>query len=68
MGLCCWAAAAGIFLTASSRVIGVVTAFGAGMLIRALAFSLTQEAFRKGGMVSVTVRAANRPDTSCCCG
>ena len=51
-------ALAGIYLKASARVIGVVMAFGAGVLISALAFSLTREAFDKGGAVAVTVGMA----------
>jgi zinc transporter, ZIP family len=37
-------ALAGIHLEASARVIGAVMAFGAGVLISAMAFSLTREA------------------------
>ncbi|MGI9119471.1 MAG: ZIP family metal transporter [Acidimicrobiales bacterium] len=35
------------------RVIGLVMAFGAGVLISALAFELTEEAFRRGGLDAV---------------
>lgn len=51
-------ALAGVYLNVSSRVIGVVMAFGAGVLISALAFSLTREAFDRGGAVSVTAGLA----------
>lgn len=42
---------AGIGLVArpSQRVIALVMGFGAGVLISALAFELTEEAFRRGG-------------------
>jgi ZIP family zinc transporter len=42
-------AAAGLWLPASQRTIGLIMAFGAGVLISALAFELTDEAFRRGG-------------------
>lgn len=42
-------AVAGIYLTASKRVVGLVMAFGAGVLISALSFDLTREAYDKGG-------------------
>jgi len=48
-------ALAGIYLKASAEVIGVVMAFGAGVLVSALAFSLTREAFDKGGALPVGV-------------
>lgn len=51
-------AVAGIYVKASSKVIGAVMAFGAGVLISALAFSLTREAFDKGGAIAVTVGMA----------
>jgi len=51
-------ALAGIHLTVSAKVIGVVMAFGAGVLISAMAFSLTREAFDKGGALAVTVGLA----------
>ncbi|MGI8433438.1 MAG: ZIP family metal transporter [Nocardioidaceae bacterium] len=51
-------AIAGIYLKDSSRLIGAVMAFGAGVLISAMAFSLTREAFDKGGAVAVTVGLA----------
>ncbi|WP_137120481.1 ZIP family metal transporter [Segeticoccus rhizosphaerae] len=51
-------ALAGVYLKASPRLIGVIMAFGAGVLISALAFSLTREAFDKGGVAAVTVGMA----------
>lgn len=51
-------AAAGIRFRASPRLIGGIMAFGAGVLISALAFSLTREAFDRGGPVAVTVGLA----------
>jgi len=51
-------ALAGIYLKVSAGVIGVVMAFGAGVLISAMAFSLTREAFDKGGALAVTVGLA----------
>ncbi|RNE63815.1 ZIP family metal transporter [Cryobacterium tepidiphilum] len=51
-------ALAGIYWRVSSKVIGAVMAFGAGVLISALAFSLTREAFDKGGVLAVTVGLA----------
>lgn len=51
-------AVAGIYVKASSRMIGAVMAFGAGVLISALAFSLTREAYDKGGVIAVTVGMA----------
>ena len=45
----------GLRLAASQRLIGLVMAFGAGVLISALAFELTEEAFRRGGTVAVAV-------------
>lgn len=51
-------AVAGIRFNASPRLIGGVMAFGAGVLISALAFSLTTEAFDRGGALAVTVGLA----------
>ncbi|MEO8694188.1 MAG: ZIP family zinc transporter [Acidimicrobiales bacterium] len=48
----------GLMAKASQRVIGVVMAFGAGVLISALAFELTDEAFRRGGSDAVAVGLA----------
>jgi ZIP family zinc transporter len=46
-------AVAGLALPASQRTIGLVMAFGAGVLISALAFELTDEAYRRGGVDAV---------------
>ncbi|HEX9995406.1 MAG TPA: hypothetical protein VGB14_20975 [Acidimicrobiales bacterium] len=51
-------AVAGIVLPANQRAIGLVMAFGAGVLISALAFELTEEAFRRSGTGSVAVGLA----------
>jgi zinc transporter, ZIP family len=51
-------AVAGVKLPASQRVIGLIMGFGAGVLISALAFELTQEAFRRGGTDAVAVGLA----------
>jgi zinc transporter, ZIP family len=51
-------AVAGLRLPVSQRVIGLVMAFGAGVLISALAFELTEEAFRAGGTDAVAVGLA----------
>jgi zinc transporter, ZIP family len=45
----------GIYLRASNRVIGIVMAFGAGVLISALAFELTREAYDQSGGVAVVL-------------
>ena len=42
-------AALGLRLSPSKRAIGLVMAFGAGVLVSAAAFELTEEAFRRGG-------------------
>lgn len=39
----------GIYVRTSTRVIGLIMAFGSGVLISALAFELTQEAYQRGG-------------------
>jgi ZIP family zinc transporter len=51
-------AAAGLWIGASQRVIGLIMAFGAGVLISALAFELTEEAFRRGGTDAVALGLA----------
>lgn len=51
-------AAAGLFLRIPQRTIGIVMAFGAGVLISALAFELTDEADRLGGADAVAVGLA----------
>ena len=45
----------GLRLRASQRVIGLIMAFGAGVLISALTFELTDEAFRRGGSDAVAL-------------
>lgn len=45
----------GLRLRASQRVIGLIMAFGAGVLISALSFELTDEAFRRGGSDTVAL-------------
>lgn len=51
-------AVVGVKLPGSQRTIGLVMGFGAGVLISALAFDLTQEAFERGGADSVTIGLA----------
>lgn len=51
-------AVAGLRIGASQRVIGLIMAFGAGVLISALAFELTEEAFRRGGTDAVALGLA----------
>src|SRR3954467_12518264 len=51
-------AVAGLKLPASQRTIGLVMAFGAGVLISALAFELTDEAYRRGGVNAVVLGLA----------
>jgi ZIP family zinc transporter len=51
-------AAAGLIFRAPSRAIGLVLAFGAGTLISALAFELTEDAYRLGGADSVAAGLA----------
>ena len=46
-------AVAGLRLAPSQRLVGLVMAFGAGVLISALTFELTDEAFRRGGADAV---------------
>jgi ZIP family zinc transporter len=48
----------GIFSNASTRVIALVMGFGSGVLISALSFELTREAFDRGGTTSVCVGLA----------
>ena len=45
----------GLRLRASNRLIGLVMAFGAGVLVSALAFELTREAFERGGATAVVL-------------
>jgi zinc transporter, ZIP family len=51
-------AAAGLRIGASQRMIGLIMAFGAGVLISALTFELTDEAFRRGGTDAVALGLA----------
>jgi zinc transporter, ZIP family len=46
---------AGIYLPTSNRFIGIVMGFGAGVLISALAFELTSEAYDRAGGLSVVL-------------
>jgi ZIP family zinc transporter len=48
----------GLKLNASQRTIGLVMAFGSGVLISALAFELTDEAYRRGGVDAVALGLA----------
>ena len=48
-------AAVGLAWAAPQRVIGLVMAFGSGVLIAALSFELTEESFRQGGITVVAV-------------
>ena len=48
----------GLKLPASQRLVGLVMAFGSGVLISALAFELTEEAFRRGGIDAVAAGMA----------
>jgi ZIP family zinc transporter len=51
-------AAFGLWVHTGQRLIGLVMAFGSGVLISALAFDLTQEAFAQGGLDSVAAGMA----------
>jgi zinc transporter, ZIP family len=51
-------AIAGLLLTIPTRVIGLILGFGAGTLISAVAFELTEEAYRLGGADTVTLGLA----------
>jgi zinc transporter, ZIP family len=51
-------AAAGLRFRASQKVIGLVMAFGSGVLISALAFELTAESFDRGGGDTVALGLA----------
>ncbi|HEX8103078.1 MAG TPA: hypothetical protein VF533_10715 [Solirubrobacteraceae bacterium] len=48
-------AIAGLTLPTRQKTIGIVMAFGAGVLISALAFELTEESFRRGGTAPVAL-------------
>ena len=45
----------GLFVPASKRVISIVMALGAGVLISSLAFELMDDAFHKGGIAAASV-------------
>ncbi len=51
-------AALGLWLRFSQRAIGLIMAFGAGVLISAAAFELTEEAFDRGGRDAAVVGLA----------
>jgi ZIP family zinc transporter len=51
-------AVAGLSLPTPPRVIGLIMAFGAGVLISALTFELTSEAFKTGGVDAVSIGLA----------
>ena len=51
-------AAFGLGVKTGQRTIGLVMAFGAGVLISALAFELTEESFRRGGTATVALGLA----------
>ncbi len=51
-------AVVGLKTETSQRAIGVIMAFGAGVLISALSFELTHEAFRRGGADAVALGLA----------
>ena len=48
----------GLYLKVGLRVIGLVMAFGAGVLISAVAFELTEEAYRSAGSTAAAVGLA----------
>jgi ZIP family zinc transporter len=45
----------GIYLPVSARLIGLVMAFGAGVLISAVAFELAEEAYQRSGGTAVVL-------------
>ena len=51
-------AALGVYLKASARIIGLIMAFGSGVLISAVSFELTREAFERAGGTSVVTGLA----------
>ncbi len=51
-------AALGLLLKSSSRVSGLVMALGAGVLISALPFDLTEETFDRGGTTATVIGLA----------
>jgi ZIP family zinc transporter len=48
----------GLKVRTGQRTIGLIMAFGAGVLISALAFELTEESFRRGGTITVAAGLA----------
>ena len=48
----------GLYLKVGLRVIGLVMAFGAGVLISAVAFELTEEAYRSAGSLAAALGLA----------
>ncbi len=48
----------GLYLKVGLRVIGLVMAFGAGVLISAVAFELTEEAYRSAGSIAAALGLA----------
>src|SRR5215218_10833470 len=51
-------AVAGLLLHIPTRAVGLILAFGAGTLISAVAFELTEEAYRLGGADTVALGLA----------
>jgi ZIP family zinc transporter len=51
-------AVAGLWLPAGRRTIGLIMAFGSGVLISALAFELTEEAYKRAGVDAVAIGLA----------
>src|SRR5690349_16742591 len=49
----------GLYGRASTRVIGLIMGFGSGVLISALAFELTHEAFDRAGADAVVIGLAS---------
>ena len=54
----------GIYLPVSSRFIGLVMAFGAGVLISAVAFELAEEAYQRSGGTAVVLGLLAAPSSS----
>src|SRR3954463_5080573 len=48
-------AAIGYYLQVSQRITAAIMAFGSGVLISALSFELMDEAYRRGGLLSVAI-------------
>ncbi len=49
----------GLYLKVGLRIIGLVMAFGAGVLISAVAFELTEEAYRSAGSIAAALGLAS---------